>query len=44
MEGILSKHTGQPEDKIHQDMDRDYYMTAHEALDYGIIDNVIEHR
>jgi ATP-dependent Clp protease protease subunit len=44
MEGILSKHTGQPEEKIHKDMDRDYYMTAHEALDYGIIDNVIEHR
>jgi ATP-dependent Clp protease, protease subunit len=44
MEGILSKHTGQPEEKIHTDMDRDYYMTAHEALDYGIIDNVIEHR
>jgi ATP-dependent Clp protease protease subunit len=44
MEGILSKHTGQPEDKIHTDMDRDYYMNAHEALAYGIIDNVIEHR
>jgi ATP-dependent Clp protease, protease subunit len=44
MEGILSKHTGQPEEKIHTDMDRDYYMTAHEALAYGIIDNVIEHR
>ena len=44
MEGILSRHTGQPEDKVHQDMDRDYYMTAAEALDYGIIDNVIEHR
>ena len=44
MEGILSKHTGQPEEKIHTDMDRDYYMTAHEALEYGIIDNVIEHR
>jgi ATP-dependent Clp protease, protease subunit len=44
MEGILSKHTGQAEEKIHTDMDRDYYMTAAEALDYGIIDNVIEHR
>jgi ATP-dependent Clp protease, protease subunit len=44
MEGILSRHTGQPEDKVHTDMDRDYYMTAAEALDYGIIDNVIEHR
>ena len=44
MEGILSRHTGQAEDKVHADMDRDYYMTAREALDYGIIDNVIEHR
>jgi ATP-dependent Clp protease protease subunit len=44
MEGILSKHTGQPEEKVHTDMDRDYYMTAEEALGYGIIDNVIERR
>jgi ATP-dependent Clp protease, protease subunit len=35
---ILSEHTGQPIDKISADSDRDYWMTAQEALDYGIID------
>jgi ATP-dependent Clp protease, protease subunit len=44
MEQILAKHTGQPEDKIQKDADRDYYMTGQEALEYGIIDAVIEHR
>jgi ATP-dependent Clp protease protease subunit len=44
MEQILAKHTGQPEDKIQRDADRDYYMTGEEALEYGIIDAVIEHR
>ncbi|MBC2595821.1 ATP-dependent Clp protease proteolytic subunit [Ruficoccus amylovorans] len=40
--GVLSKHTGQTEDKINQDSDRDFYMTAQEACDYGIVDKVIE--
>ena len=31
-------------EKVQKDMDRDYYMTADEAKDYGIIDRVIEHR
>jgi len=31
-------------EKVAKDMDRDYYMTADEARDYGIIDTVIEHR
>ena len=44
MEEIMSKHTGQDLEKVAKDMDRDYYMTAQEALDYGIIDTVIEHR
>jgi ATP-dependent Clp protease protease subunit len=35
---ILAKHTGQPLEKIEHDTDRDYYMTAQEALDYGVID------
>jgi len=39
---ILSKHTGQPIEKIEQDTDRDFFMTAYEALDYGIVDKVIE--
>jgi len=39
---ILSKHTGQPIEKIEKDTDRDFFMTAYEALDYGIVDKVIE--
>jgi ATP-dependent Clp protease protease subunit len=44
LEEIMAKHTGQELEKVAQDMDRDYFMTAHEAHEYGIIDNVIEHR
>ena len=44
MEEIMSKHTTQDLEKVAKDMDRDYYMTAQEALDYGIIDTVIQHR
>lgn len=38
---ITAERTGQPTDKIEKDMDRDYFMSAEEALDYGIIDKVI---
>ena len=38
---ILSKHTGQPIEKIEKDTDRDYIMSAQEAVDYGIIDKII---
>ncbi len=44
LEEIMAKHTGQPQEKIQKDQDRDFYMTAQEAKDYGIIDNVIVHR
>jgi len=44
LEEIMAKHTGQTQEKLQKDMDRDYYMTAQEAKDYGIIDNVIVHR
>ena len=44
MEEIMSKHTGQDIEKISKDMDRNYYMTAEESKEYGIIDSVIEHR
>jgi ATP-dependent Clp protease protease subunit len=44
LEEIMSKHTSQELEKVARDMDRDYFMTAQEAKDYGIIDNVIEHR
>ena len=38
---ILSKHTGQPYDKIARDTDRDYYLSADQAKDYGIVDEVL---
>ena len=44
MEEIMSNHTGQPIDKVQKDMDRDYYMTAQEAKEYGIIDAVVKSR
>ena len=37
---IISDHSGQTIDKIRQDADRDYWMTAKEALEYGMIDKV----
>ncbi|MEM9226842.1 MAG: ATP-dependent Clp protease proteolytic subunit [Verrucomicrobiota bacterium] len=42
--GILAKHSGQTEEKVNADSDRDYYMTAQEACDYGIVDKVIENK
>ena len=39
---ILAKHTGQPLSKIEKDTDRDYYLTAAEAKEYGLIDEVIK--
>jgi len=41
---ILAKHTGQSVAKIEKDSDRDFYMTAPEAKEYGIIDEIIEKR
>ncbi|MCB1120757.1 MAG: ATP-dependent Clp protease proteolytic subunit [Verrucomicrobiae bacterium] len=41
---VLAKHTGKTEAQIEKDSDRDYYMTADEAKEYGIVDNVIEVR
>jgi len=38
---ILAKHTGQPLAKIEKDTDRDFYMTAEEAVNYGLVDQVI---
>lgn len=38
---ILSKHTGQPYDKIEKDSDRDYWMSGEEAKEYGLIDEVL---
>jgi len=39
---IISKHTVQPLEKIRTDTDRDFFMSAHEAKEYGIVDEVIE--
>jgi ATP-dependent Clp protease, protease subunit len=40
---ILIKHTGHPLAKIEEDTDRDRFMSAEEAMEYGLIDHVIEH-
>ncbi len=39
---IIEKHTGKDNETIKKDADRDYYMSAQEALDYGIIDKIME--
>ncbi len=39
---ILSRNTGQTKEKIHKDMDRLFYMTPQEAMEYGLIDRVFE--
>ncbi|MEJ6741088.1 MAG: ATP-dependent Clp protease proteolytic subunit [Actinomycetota bacterium] len=44
LEEVLSFHTGQTQEKIHRDTDRDFVMSAEEAKDYGIIDEVISLR
>jgi len=41
LNNILSTHTGQPLEKIEKDTDRDFFMNAQEALNYGLIDKVI---
>lgn len=42
LEELIAKNTGQKASRIHQDMERDYYMTAEEAKAYGIVDDVIK--
>ena len=42
LEGILVKHTGQSLDRIKADTDRDYFMSAKEAKEYGLVDHVVE--
>ena len=41
---LLAKHTGQPLERVEKDTDRDYFMGAGEAKEYGLIDDVITHR
>ena len=41
MDEIVALHTGQPIERVHKDTDRDFVMSADEAKEYGIIDDVI---
>lgn len=40
--GILARHTGQDPERIRRDFDRDFYMDARQAKDYGLVDNILE--
>ena len=44
VESIIADHSGQPLDRVSQDMDRDHFMTAGEAVEYGLIDEVMTSR
>ena len=44
MNDLFAKHTGRPVEQIERDMDRDRFMSAEEARDYGVIDNVLSYR
>lgn len=44
LEEIYSNHTGKTQEDISRDMERDFFMSPEEAVDYGIIDSVITHR
>ena len=44
LNGILAENTGQPIDRIERDTERDNYMTAQEAMEYGLVDHVIVDR
>lgn len=41
---LLCENTGQPLEKLEKDVDRDYFMSAQEALEYGLIDKIVEKR
>jgi ATP-dependent Clp protease protease subunit len=41
LEEIMAKNTGQKIDKVHEDMERDRWLTADEALKYGLVDQII---
>ena len=44
MNGLMAEMTGQPLEKIQRDVERDYFMSAQEALEYGIIDEIYQPR
>jgi ATP-dependent Clp protease protease subunit len=41
---IIAENTGKPEEQVKKDADRDYYMTAAEACEYGLVDEVVQSR
>jgi len=44
LDEILAKHSGQELEKVEKDTERDYFMNSEDALAYGIVDKIIEHR
>jgi len=44
LESIIALHTGKPVEQVHNDADRDYYMSAQEAKEYGLVDEVVKSR
>jgi ATP-dependent Clp protease protease subunit len=44
LESIIALHTGKPVEQVHKDADRDYYMSAQEAKEYGLVDEVVKSR
>ncbi len=38
---LLAKHTGQPIEKVEKDIDRDFYMSPDEAIEYGLVDKIL---
>ncbi len=44
LNNILSRHTGQPVERIARDTDRDFYMSAEMAVEYGLADSIMENR
>jgi ATP-dependent Clp protease protease subunit len=44
LDEIIAKHTGQPIERVSKDTDRDYFMSAEEAVEYSIVDRILEQR
>ena len=44
LEAIIAHHAGKPVEQVHKDADRDYYMSAEEAKEYGLVDEVVKSR
>ncbi len=41
LEGLIAQHTGQPLERVSRDTERDFFLTAEQAVDYGVVDEVI---